>query len=272
MQFGGVVPGDRRPRPCRTLDLAVEAALAEAGVALGPHRCDRRDGGAGADRRGPVRRHDGQGAGDGARQAADRGEPPGRSRPDAATDGRRAVSLPSASGLGRALPDPARRRTGTPSRALAAPSTTRRGRPSTRSRGFWACRSPGDPSVEAEARKGDPDRFAFPRPLLDRPGFDMSFSGLKTAVLRVRDGLVAGQGGLTAGDRADICAGFQAGRRRCAGREDRHGARGQPGHRACRGRRRRANATLRAGWTWWRPGPVCRFWRRRWRCAPTMRR
>jgi N6-L-threonylcarbamoyladenine synthase len=69
---------------------------------------------------------------------------------------------------------------------------------------------PGGPAIEAEARKGDPTRFAFPRPLLDRDGFDMSFSGLKTAVLRARDLLIAEQGGLTAGDRADICAGFQA--------------------------------------------------------------
>ncbi len=36
---------------------------------------------------------------------------------------------------------------------------------------------PGGPSVEAEAKNGDPKRFKFPRPLLDRPGCDMSFSG-----------------------------------------------------------------------------------------------
>jgi N6-L-threonylcarbamoyladenine synthase len=69
---------------------------------------------------------------------------------------------------------------------------------------------PGGPSVEAEARRGDPARFGFPRPLLDRPGGDMSFSGLKTAVLRARDRLIGDQGGLTEQDRADICAGFQA--------------------------------------------------------------
>ncbi|MDO5605546.1 MAG: tRNA (adenosine(37)-N6)-threonylcarbamoyltransferase complex transferase subunit TsaD [Paracoccus sp. (in: a-proteobacteria)] len=69
---------------------------------------------------------------------------------------------------------------------------------------------PGGPSVEAEARAGDPARFALPRPLLDRPGCDMSFSGLKTAVLRIRDDLTAAQGGLTRADRADLCAGFQA--------------------------------------------------------------
>ncbi len=68
---------------------------------------------------------------------------------------------------------------------------------------------PGGPLVEAEAIRGDPARFHFPRPLLDRPGCDMSFSGLKTALLRARDGLIAAQGGLHVQDRADLCAGFQ---------------------------------------------------------------
>lgn len=69
---------------------------------------------------------------------------------------------------------------------------------------------PGGPAVEAEARLGDPRRFALPRPLLDRPGCDMSFSGLKTAVVRARDALVAAQGGIRVQDRRDLCAGFQA--------------------------------------------------------------
>ena len=69
---------------------------------------------------------------------------------------------------------------------------------------------PGGPAVEAEARKGNPARFAFPRPLLDRPGCDLSFSGLKTALLRTRDALVSHKGGLTRADRADLCASFQA--------------------------------------------------------------
>ncbi|WP_306153153.1 tRNA (adenosine(37)-N6)-threonylcarbamoyltransferase complex transferase subunit TsaD [Roseovarius sp. MMSF_3281] len=68
---------------------------------------------------------------------------------------------------------------------------------------------PGGPAVEQEAAKGDANRFNLPRPLLDRPGCDMSFSGLKTAVLRARDALVAQKGGLTHKDRADLCAGFQ---------------------------------------------------------------
>ena len=68
---------------------------------------------------------------------------------------------------------------------------------------------PGGPSVEREARLGHPDRFRFPRPLLDRPGCDMSFSGLKTALLRSRDGVLAQDGTLKIQDRADLCAGFQ---------------------------------------------------------------
>ncbi|MFD2741539.1 tRNA (adenosine(37)-N6)-threonylcarbamoyltransferase complex transferase subunit TsaD [Sulfitobacter aestuarii] len=69
---------------------------------------------------------------------------------------------------------------------------------------------PGGPALEQAALQGNPNRFAFPRPLLDRPGCDMSFSGLKTAVLRCRDGLIATQGGLHRQDQADIAAGFQA--------------------------------------------------------------
>ena len=68
---------------------------------------------------------------------------------------------------------------------------------------------PGGPAVEAEALLGDPRRFNFPRPLLDRPGCDLSFSGLKTALLRARDTIVAEKGGLTVQDRRDLCAGFQ---------------------------------------------------------------
>lgn len=68
---------------------------------------------------------------------------------------------------------------------------------------------PGGPAVEAAAKTGDPARFKFPRPLLDRPGCDMSFSGLKTAILRARDDLVADQEGLYDQDVDDLAAGFQ---------------------------------------------------------------
>lgn len=68
---------------------------------------------------------------------------------------------------------------------------------------------PGGPAVEKEALRGNPKAFALPRPLLDRPGCDMSFSGLKTAVLRARDSVVAEHGGLPKPLRADLCASFQ---------------------------------------------------------------
>jgi|APCry1669189534_1035231.scaffolds.fasta_scaffold09219_1 N6-L-threonylcarbamoyladenine synthase len=41
---------------------------------------------------------------------------------------------------------------------------------------------PGGAKLAALAESGRPGVFRFPRPMLDRPGFDFSFSGLKTAV------------------------------------------------------------------------------------------
>ena len=66
---------------------------------------------------------------------------------------------------------------------------------------------PGGPLVEAAAGAGDPARFALPRPMLGRPGCNLSFSGLKTAVKRVVDALPAGP--LRRGDVDDVCAAFQ---------------------------------------------------------------
>lgn len=68
---------------------------------------------------------------------------------------------------------------------------------------------PGGPAVEREAASGDARSHAFPRPLLDRPGCDLSFSGLKTAVLRARDAALV-EGALPQAARTDICAAFQA--------------------------------------------------------------
>ena len=42
---------------------------------------------------------------------------------------------------------------------------------------------PGGPALADMARRGDPGRFRFPRPMTDRPGLDFSFSGLKTFAL-----------------------------------------------------------------------------------------
>ena len=42
---------------------------------------------------------------------------------------------------------------------------------------------PGGPKVSALALQGNTERYKFPRPMVDRPGLDMSFSGLKTFTL-----------------------------------------------------------------------------------------
>lgn len=42
---------------------------------------------------------------------------------------------------------------------------------------------PGGALIDKLAQDGDPEYFNFPRPMLHRPGFDFSFSGIKTAVL-----------------------------------------------------------------------------------------
>ncbi len=68
---------------------------------------------------------------------------------------------------------------------------------------------PGGPALAAAAESGDPAAFAFPRPLTQRPGLDLSFSGLKTAVLvEVRRLTAAGRWNEMV--RADIAASFQA--------------------------------------------------------------
>ena len=65
---------------------------------------------------------------------------------------------------------------------------------------------PGGPAVEAMARRGDPERHRFPRPLLREARLDFSFSGLKTAVRLKAEALAP----LGESDVADIAAGFQA--------------------------------------------------------------
>ncbi|MEL7373617.1 MAG: tRNA (adenosine(37)-N6)-threonylcarbamoyltransferase complex transferase subunit TsaD, partial [Pseudomonadota bacterium] len=76
---------------------------------------------------------------------------------------------------------------------------------------------PGGPALSALAEQGDATRFKLPRPMLNRPGLDFSFSGLKTAVLMVVRELqgVAGDqpplpgSALSDTDRADVAASFQ---------------------------------------------------------------
>jgi N6-L-threonylcarbamoyladenine synthase len=67
---------------------------------------------------------------------------------------------------------------------------------------------PGGPELAKLAAGGRASRFDFPRPMIDRAGFEFSFSGLKTAVaLTVK---AAKEGGtLSDAMRADIAAGVQ---------------------------------------------------------------
>jgi len=64
---------------------------------------------------------------------------------------------------------------------------------------------PGGPALAACAKTGDPGRFTFPRPMVDRPGCDFSFSGLKTFARNV----IAKHAPLTPDDRADIARAFE---------------------------------------------------------------
>jgi N6-L-threonylcarbamoyladenine synthase len=64
---------------------------------------------------------------------------------------------------------------------------------------------PGGPLVEKEAERGDPERFALPRPMNGRRDADFSLSGLKTA-LRIEAEKIAP---LCDQDVADLCASFQ---------------------------------------------------------------
>jgi N6-L-threonylcarbamoyladenine synthase len=67
---------------------------------------------------------------------------------------------------------------------------------------------PGGPALERLAREGDPTAVPLPRPMLGRPGCELSLSGLKTAVaLRVA---AHGPGALPRPVAADLAASFQA--------------------------------------------------------------
>jgi N6-L-threonylcarbamoyladenine synthase len=63
---------------------------------------------------------------------------------------------------------------------------------------------PGGPALARLAESGQPSQWRFPRPMLDRPGLDFSFSGLKTAVVVALRGAVVDEQA-----RADIALEFQ---------------------------------------------------------------
>jgi N6-L-threonylcarbamoyladenine synthase len=63
---------------------------------------------------------------------------------------------------------------------------------------------PGGAALARLAEQGNPKRFHFPRPMIDRPGLDFSFSGLKTFALNTVQ-----QHGLDGQTKADVARAFQ---------------------------------------------------------------
>ena len=66
---------------------------------------------------------------------------------------------------------------------------------------------PGGPAIEAASKTGDPKRYNLPRPLMNDPNLNFSFSGLKTAVVRLVEGL--GKSTLDKPVVADLAASIQ---------------------------------------------------------------
>ncbi len=62
---------------------------------------------------------------------------------------------------------------------------------------------PGGPKIEEFSRKGNPKRFILPKPIINKGGCNLSFAGLKTAVLRSKN-LIK-----TFKDKCDLAASFQ---------------------------------------------------------------
>ena len=62
---------------------------------------------------------------------------------------------------------------------------------------------PGGPQIEEYAKKGDPNKYELPKPILHRGGCNLSFAGLKTAVLRIIKQIKTDQ------EKYDLAASFQ---------------------------------------------------------------
>jgi len=62
---------------------------------------------------------------------------------------------------------------------------------------------PGGPQIEVYAKKGDPNRYKLPKPILHKGGCNLSFAGLKTAVLRISKKIKTDQ------EKFDLAASFQ---------------------------------------------------------------
>ena len=62
---------------------------------------------------------------------------------------------------------------------------------------------PGGPQIEILAKKGDPHKYDLPKPIINKGGCNLSFAGLKTAVLKISKNINKEQ------DKFDIAASFQ---------------------------------------------------------------
>ncbi len=62
---------------------------------------------------------------------------------------------------------------------------------------------PGGPQIEILAQKGDSKKFDLPKPIFDKGGCNLSFAGLKTAVLKISKNIKSDQ------ERYDLAASFQ---------------------------------------------------------------
>ena len=62
---------------------------------------------------------------------------------------------------------------------------------------------PGGPQIEILAAKGDPNKYNLPKPIFNKGGCNLSFAGLKTAVLRISKNIKSDK------QRFDLAASFQ---------------------------------------------------------------
>tara|TARA_Y100000389_G_scaffold200529_1_gene241160 strand:- start:267 stop:1340 length:1074 start_codon:yes stop_codon:yes gene_type:complete len=62
---------------------------------------------------------------------------------------------------------------------------------------------PGGPKIEILAEKGDPNKYNLPKPIFNKGGCNLSFAGLKTAVLRIAKNIKTDQ------EKFDLAASFQ---------------------------------------------------------------
>ena len=62
---------------------------------------------------------------------------------------------------------------------------------------------PGGPQIEILAKKGDPNKYDLPKPIFNKGGCNLSFAGLKTAILRIAKKIETDQ------EKQDLAASFQ---------------------------------------------------------------